>query len=195
MNLNKINPIRRRSVAAFTLVETLIAVALTTVVLGSMMSLYTSGAISFNAMGNYLDMDTKSYRALDLVSREIRNSNLLLSYTNNQTLVFSNNYANNGTGQITKIAYDPSSGTVIMTRTGQKIVSLLTGCDQFSFQLYNHAPDTTSFTTDIAFYAATNATQCKMIQLSWKCTRNIMGSKLTTESVQTAQIVLRNKTQ
>lgn len=194
MKLNQINPIRRGGTAAFTLVETLIAVALSVVVLGSMMSLYTSGAISFNAMGNYLDMDTKSYRTLDLVSREIRNSNILLSYTNNQTLVLSNNYARNGAGQITKIMYDPSSGTVIMTRTGQTIASLLTGCDQFSFQLYNHAPDTTSFTTNVAFYAATNAAQCKMIQISWKCTRKIMGSKLTTESVQTAQIVLRNKT-
>lgn len=188
------NQIRHRTIAAFTLIEMLVAVALSVLVMASMMGLYTSGTISFIAMGNYQNLDAKSYSALDLISREIRNSSVLLSNTPNQSLTLYNNYALNGAGQTTKIIYDPSSGTVIMTRTGQKIVSLLTGCDQFSFQLYSRAPNTASFTTNIVFTPATDASDCKMIQISWKCSRSVRGSKLNTESVQTAQIVLRNKT-
>ena len=32
----------------------------------------------------------------------------------------------------------------------------------------------------------------KLIDVSWKCSRKIMGEKLNTESVQTAKIVIRN---
>jgi hypothetical protein len=194
MNLKKIHQIRHRGTAAFTLIEVLVAVALSVVLIGSMMSLYISGSISFIAMGNYQNLDNKSYGALDLISREIRNSNILLSYVNNQSLVLSNNYANNGAGQITTITYDSSATNVTMQRTGQTTVTNLTGCDQFSFQLYSHAPNTNSFSTNVVFFTATNAATCKMIQISWKCSRTVMGSKLNTESVQTAQIVLRNKT-
>jgi len=34
---------------------------------------------------------------------------------------------------------------------------------------------------------------CKLINMTWKCSRTIFGSKRNTESIQTAQIVLRNK--
>ncbi|HSY17686.1 MAG TPA: hypothetical protein VK815_05090 [Candidatus Acidoferrales bacterium] len=198
MNLKTSHPLRRRGTAAFTLIEMLVGTALGVVVIGSMMSLYMSGAISFSAMGNYQNLDAKSYNALDLISREVRNSNILLSYVNNQSLVLSNNYANNGAGQITTINYDSSAGNVTLKRasgTNSTTVNLLTGCDQMSFQLYSHAPNTNSFSTNVVFFNATNAAQCKMIQISWKCSRTVKGYKLNTESVQTAQIVLRNKTQ
>jgi hypothetical protein len=31
-----------------------------------------------------------------------------------------------------------------------------------------------------------------MIDVSWKCSREILGAKINTESVQTAKIVIRN---
>lgn len=194
MNLKKLDPICRQGAAAFTIIEMLVAVALSVLVLGSMMGLFVSGAMSFKAVGNYQNLDVKSYNALDLISREIRNSNVLLSYVNNQTLVFSNNYARNGAGQITTITYDATGGTVTMQRTGQATVTNLTGCDQMGFLLFSRAPNTNSFSTNVVFFAATNATQCKMVQISWKCSRPVRGYKVNTESVQTAQIVLRNKT-
>jgi hypothetical protein len=49
------------------------------------------------------------------------------------------------------------------------------------------------------FFPATNSagaydlSVCKLINMTWKCSRTVLGSKLNTESVQTAQVVLRNK--
>ena len=49
------------------------------------------------------------------------------------------------------------------------------------------------------FFPATNTagaydlSTCKLINMTRKCSRTILGSKLNTESVQTAQVVLRNK--
>jgi hypothetical protein len=51
----------------------------------------------------------------------------------------------------------------------------------------------------VLYYPATNGTGvldvnlCKLINLSWKCSRTIFAQKVNTESVQAAQIVLRSK--
>jgi len=185
---------RRRLTAGYTLVELMVALFLTTVVvLPAVWSLYLNGQFSFTAMANYQQLDVKSYRALDLMSREIRNSSQLTSYVTNQSLTFFNNYARNGAGQTTVIVYDSTAGTLTLKRTGQADVTVLTNCDSWSYQFYKRAPDTNSFTTNIVFFTATKASECKIVQMSWKCSRPIKGSKMTSESVQTAQIVLRNK--
>jgi hypothetical protein len=77
--------------------------------------------------------------------------------------------------------------------------SLLTNCDLFSFSLYDRVPNITS--TNVSFYGSTNSSGqvdssvCKVINFTWKCSRSLLGTKCNTESVQTAQIVLRNKVQ
>lgn len=184
----------RRRAAGFTMVEMMVAIGLTAVLLSSLMGLYVSGLLSFAAMGNYQNLEVKSYYALDTLSREIRNSNLVIGYVTNQSLTLSNSYARNGAGQINIITYDPTAQIVTLQRTGQATITNLTECDSWGFNLYTRAPDTNSFSTNIVFTVATNASACKLIQMSWKCSRTILGSKLNTESVQTAQIVLRNKT-
>lgn len=194
MNLPTNHSKCRRLAAGFTLVEMMVAIGLTAVLLSSLMGLYVSGLLSFAAMGNYQNLEVKSYYALDTLSREIRNSNLVIGYVTNQSLTLANSNARNGAGQTNIITYDSTAQIVTLQRTGQPIMTNLTGCDAWSFTLYTRAPDTNSFSTNIVFTVATNASACKLIQMSWKCSRTILGSKLNTESVQTAQIVLRNKT-
>lgn len=195
---------RRRLAAGYTLVELMVALFLTTVVvLPAVWSLYLNGQFSFTAMANYQQMDLKSYRTLDSLSREIRNSNILISYVTNQSLTLSNNYANNGLGLINIITYDSAGRILTLTQKYKASASsnavtttttYLTECDSWSCQMYKRAPDMNSFTTNIVFYPAASAAECKLIQMSWKCTRKIKGTKMNSESVQTAQIVLRNKT-
>jgi hypothetical protein len=86
---------------------------------------------------------------------------------------------------------------VTLDKSGQPTVTALTGCDRWSFSLYQRTPWVTP--TNILYYPATNITGrldvslCKLINLSWKCSRKILAQKVNTESVQAAQIVLRNK--
>jgi hypothetical protein len=95
------------------------------------------------------------------------------------------------------LRWDSNALTVTPKRTGQAPVIALTECDQWGFSLYQRTPLLTS--TNVVFYPATNglgapdATICKLIDLSWKCSRTIAAMKINTESVQSAQIVLRNK--
>ena len=76
-----------------TLVETLIATGIGTVILTAVMAVSLFSARSFAGLGNYVDLDIKSRQALDLMSQEIRQVDALTSYATNQ-LVFSGTETN-----------------------------------------------------------------------------------------------------
>ena len=146
-------------------------------------------------MANYQNLDKYSCNALDLLSREVRGASSVTA-TNTSSISFTN--ATKGTTIV--ITYDPTgktlilSGSQVLAETGNSTVTNLTGCDNWGYLLFTGVPN---ITTDIAFYSLTstnNLSDAKIVQMSWKCSRTILGAKLTTESVQTAQIVLRNKT-
>lgn len=187
----------RATSGGFTLVELVMAMAIGLVVIGSVVSLSLISAQNFVATSNYATMDNQSRNALDRISREIRNATSLAAIsTNNPQFLRLTNVNNSSGTTITHYA-----GTNILTLTSFKsgqtqVQTLLTGCTNFSFQLFDRYPNPTNFT----FFASTNAVTgkvdlrfCKVINMSWKCSRVIVGSKLSTEIVQTAQVVLRNQ--
>jgi len=196
MNLSRTNAIFDKSRSrGFTLMETMIVMGLAGVVLAIVMATYNYSGTSFAAVGNYSDLDRKSRAALDLLGREIRNSSALVAYstTNPKFLTFTNNT----TRKKITITYDSTARTLSLAKTGQTTQILLTSCDQWDYSLFGKYPVLTA--TNITFNGATNGAgtidvnYCKLINMTWKCSRTIFGSKRNTESIQTAQIVLRNK--
>lgn len=187
----RILPSGRREGSGFTLVEMMVAVTLAIIVVGGIAMLTVFTAQNYLAVSNYVQMDNQSRTALDKISREIRDASALVSFSANQYLLLTN--ALDGTWS--KITYDPNAGTVTLTKSDEGTTTLLTECDTFSFSLYDRYP-----TADLSFYPSTNtktgqvdAQFCKVINLDWKCSRKILGSKLNTEIVQTAQVMLRNQ--
>jgi Tfp pilus assembly protein PilW len=193
MNLRRRNPSPRRSFWAFTLVETCVGIAVGSVVLAAVASLTMYAAKSSAAMVNYTDLDSKSRYALDVITREVRKASRLLAFQTNTSFTLTN--ATEATA--VTLTYDPTARTVVMSKTGQADLIALTECDTWNFSLYQRTPYVTS--TNILYYPATNAAGvldvnlCKLINLSWKCSRSIFAQKVNTESVQAAQIVLRCK--
>ena len=187
MKLSHHQPQRRRTADGFTLIEMLTSVGVGILLMGVVMVLFLDGSMSFVAMANYQDLDEKSTTTLDTLSKEIRNATGLVAYTNGVSLVLTNSTA----GTLTTLTYDSTAGTLVMTKTGLAARTCLTGCDMWTFSIYSKAPNPNS--TNIIFYAATNAQACKLINMTWTCSRNICGTKMSTESVQTAQVVLRNE--
>ena len=180
----------------FTLVEMFISIAVGLVVIGAIMALAVISAQNFAATANYVQMNDQSRNALDRISREIRNASSLKAFSNGnpQYLVLTNTY----TGIGATVTFDAGAGTLTLAKTGEPPLTLLTGCDSFSFQIFNRYPIINS--TNISFARSTNAVSgsldarfCKVVNMSWKCSRTILGSKLNTEIVQTAQVVLRNQ--
>jgi Tfp pilus assembly protein PilW len=191
-----ISSTRRRLRVGFTLVEMVIALLTGFIVIAAAVTLSLISVQNFAAMANYVQMDDQSRNALDRISREARSASSLVAFSTNnpQYLQFTNTSLITGA----TVTYDANTGKLTLAKTGQGTQTLLTGCDSFSFTLFNRYPLITA--TNISFYLSTNAvtgnldpTFCKVINMNWKCSRTILGSKLNTEIVQTAQVVLRNQ--
>jgi prepilin-type N-terminal cleavage/methylation domain-containing protein len=193
MNLRYLKTSLRRSCRAFTLVEVSVAIAVGSIVLAAVSSLTMYAAKTSAAMVNYTDLDSKSRYALDIISREIRQASGLIGFQTNTSFTLTNATQ----GATVTVAYNPSARTVVMSKTGQSDFTALTECDTWAFSLYQRTPYITP--TNVLYYPATNGTGvldvnlCKLINLSWKCSRAIFARKVNTESVQAAQIVLRSK--
>ncbi len=166
---------------AFTLIEVLIASAVSLVLAGILAIFFSFTLRSFAAMTNYADMNQRSQLALDKMSKDIRQARSLTAYSTN-SLTFLD--ANNKTLQYT---FDPSKGTLVRV-SGGVTTTYLTNCDSLQFWMYQHTPMSNSFNC----YVPAAATNARVIQVTWHCSRKILGTKATTESTESATLSLRN---
>lgn len=177
-----------------TLVEVLIASGIGAIVLGVIAVLIVFSARSFAALANYQALDQASANTADRMSRELREADGVGNFENKGNLryvVFSNSIA---TPPYT-IRYEWSATTRELTMKRSLDANaevLLTDCDRWDFTFYQRSPlpaPQYGFSPNMA-----NQAECKLVTMSWKCSRPIFSTELfNTESVQTAQIVLRNQ--
>ena len=171
-----------RRVAAFTFVEVMVAMSLGVVLLASVFATASFMGRSFTSFSNYSDLDRKSRAALDKLSREIRKSATLL--TNSTTrLDFQAT-----DGSVFSYLYNTNNGTLVRLQNGVSSV-LLTECEYLKFGVYQRNSVSNSYDQ---FTNATPLT-CKVVQFEWVCSRKVVGSRLNTESVQSAKVVIRSK--
>ena len=164
------------------LLELMIAVAVGVLVIGAAGQLYLQTSKGFLAQLNYVDLDSQSRLSLDQMSQQIRMANSLASYsaTNLVLVDFDNNLLTFG--------YNASTRTVSRTKSGVT-KTLLTGCDSLQFSIFQRSPNGGNGD----FYSTTNAAECKLVQMTWTCSRTMLGIKANTETMQTAKVMMRNK--
>ena len=170
-----------RKRAGFTIVEVLITSAIALVVAAAIAVLYMYSSRTFLTLDNYTDMCQRSQLALDKMSKDIRQAKLVTAFTNNAISFLDVN------GNALQFTYDPT-GRKLSRVSGGKTTTYLTGCDSLQFWIYQPTPTSNSFTC----YAPAYVTNARVIQITWVCSRQIMGLKTTTESIETAQIAMRN---
>ena len=170
---------RRR---AMTLMDVLIAATIATILFAMVGMLAVSTARSFKALGNYADLDRASRDALDILSRDVRQARALTNYSPTQISLVDNNNS--------LLTYNYNSSTGNLTRqSGGTTKVMLTECDYLNFKIYQRNPSNSWSWYPVSGNQFSTA---KLIDVSWKCSRKIMGAKVNTESVQTAKIVIRN---
>ena len=173
--------IRSTKRAAFTVLEVMIATALATIV-GVIIGTFTVfSARSFVSMADYADMNQDSQMALDKMFKDIRQSKLLTSYTSNNLSFLDLN------GNSLRFVYSADAGTLSRIGGGQTTI-LLSNCNSLEFWAYQHTMVSNTFDC----YSAGAPTNGRVIQVTWSCSRNILGKKTTTENIQSAEIVMRN---
>jgi Tfp pilus assembly protein PilW len=169
--------------AGFTLVEMWISLALSTLLALVVVSFTMYTGKSFAGLSNYVDLESSSQQALDEMSRDIRQTKYLLSITTNELVFRDWDYI-----PLT-FTYSPQSKTLVRTKGGVKKV-LLTECDFLCFSNYQRNPISGTYDQ---YPVSTSPTNTKLVSLTWICSRRVTGTKLNTESVQTAKIVIRKE--
>jgi len=179
----------RAAQRGLTLTELMVGIGIGSLVLVIVALFTVFGARSFVSLGNYTALDQQSRLGIDQMTREMRQATALLkTNVSPQGLVITN--ASKG---ITVTYYRNSSTKELWAQYSNEAGprKLLTGCDGWSYELWKRTPYPN---LDSVFYPATNAATCKLINMTWKCSRTVGGTKLqNTETIQTTLIVLRNQ--
>ncbi len=181
-----------RAFAGMTLIEVVVAAGVGSLVLTSAVVLFIYGVFSFAGLGNYAILTGQSRVSIDTLSREMREATQLLAASPSVSpaslasrfLTFTNALQ----GTTFTYRWDPFSRIMRAERPGVSTNICLTGCDDWQFTLYQRTPN-----ANWTFYSTTDLTTCKLINMSWKCSRSILGRKINTEEIVTAEVVLRNK--
>ncbi len=173
----------RRHQAGLSMLELVIAMsvgflALTAV---SMLSVYTIR--SFTAISNYMELDKSSRNAPDRLTQITREADGVLDW-NSHSVVLSYHT------KPMSFDYSPDTQLLQMTDTNGVKTTLLENCNFLDFQIfqrnsvggsYDQYPDTI------------NESAAKIVQVSWICSRSLIGTLINSESVQSAKIVIRKQ--
>jgi hypothetical protein len=182
-------PDSRASLSGFALLEAIIAAGITTLLVLVMCSFMMFSGRSFAALFNYVDLDDVNKVAMDRITRDVRQANRVTqAYTNTLTGKVTSITLENADLSLTTYTYNPTLR--LLTRTkGASTTVVLEQCDRLAFRLCQRNP--VGGTYDV--YEASGPALCKVVDVSWMCSRMILGRKENTESVQTARIVIRKQ--
>jgi len=174
-----------------TLVELQIASAISVILFIAVLSLAFYTARSFAAFTNYVDLDANSRKALDVMSTEIRQADFLTAATS-ASLKFQTTDLGTGATHTLEYVYDPVTKVLNRIFDGGQPKVLLTQCTFLQSGTFQR---NTTPTLDNAFLpvATSQPNLCKVVQLTWICSRKILGRSVNTESVQSAKVVIRKK--
>src|SRR6185436_14357189 len=167
--------------SGLSLVELVIGVGLTGIAATALLILSSSTGRSLAELANYVDLDHYNRVALDNLTRELRQVRYLNTYSSNSVTCTDKD------GSQLSYVYSPIDRTLTRTKAGFS-TRLLEQCDRLNFSIYQRTPQSNRYDL-IGTSAITN---CKVITVTWSCSRSMFGRKVNTEQGQTARIVIRN---
>lgn len=171
-----------------TLVEIMVATAIAGIVLLVVGGVIFYSARSFAALTNYVDLDQRSRNALDRMISEIRQVDTLKSFASTR-LEFEGTNPDNSKYTLV-YTYNATAKTLTKTIGGVS-TGLLTECQALEFTIFKRNP--VAGTHNLVPGDAARPDLVKAIQLSWTCSRDILGQRANTESVQSARVVIRKQ--
>lgn len=166
----------------FTLIEVMVAAGISSLLLLVLASFSLYAGRSCASLSNYAELETQSRLALDRMSQQVRQAHGVTACTATNLVL------RDADGSALEFVYDPTAETLTRIKNGVSSV-LLEGCVLLRFDLFQRNPIKGTYD---AYPAASPAT-CKLVQVTWVCTRSLLGAKLNSESVQSAKIVIRKE--
>jgi hypothetical protein len=174
----------RATASGMTLAEVVIAVALAAMAATTLLILSASTGRSLAEMFNYVDLDHVNRVALDNMTKELRQVTYITSFSPTAISFMDKD------GTPLSFVYSPAGRTLSRVKNGQS-QALLVQCDQLQFAIYQRNPIADTF--DLV--PVTQLTNCKVVKITWSCSRKLFGRITNTEQGQSARVVIRNKKQ
>jgi hypothetical protein len=169
-------------IGGFSLVEAVVASGITALLVLVICSFVVFSSHSFAALFNYVSLDDMNRIAMDHITRDVRQSNRVKAATAISLTLED--------ADMSDIVYNYDSTQRVLTRTKNGSTRVvLKGCDRVLFTLGQRNP--IGGTYDV--YNPSSMDSVKVVNVSWMCSRTILGRKENTESVQTARIVIRKQ--
>jgi len=150
--------------------------------MGVLASLMMFTARSFLALSNYSELNDNNRITMDTMTRDLRECNRVISCGATRLDI------QDSDGATISYIYSQGAGTLTRSKNGVNR-TMVTGCDMLAFNLGTRDPIAGSF----AVVPTSNVNQAKVVNVSWNCSRSILGSKVNSENVQTARIVIRKQ--
>ena len=172
-----------RRAGGYSLLETWFALGISLLLALGVVSFMMYTGRSFAGLSNYVDLEAASLKALDQMSFDIRQAKYLNSISPSQ-LVFQD-----WDDTPLTFTYSPTAHTLVRVKNGVTR-QLLTQCDFLCFSNFQRNPVDGAYEQYPVTMTPTNT---KLVSLTWICSRTVTGTKLNTESVQTAKIVIRKQ--
>lgn len=169
-----------RNCPGFTVVEVVAAGAIGCILMLAVVSLTVYSGRIMAGIYNYVDLDYTSRLGLDNMTREIRQAKGLKDLQTNKLVLVDFDDAD------LTYEYLPTEKT-LARKKGETQQTILSGCDWLQFSIFKQNPIQGSFDLNLS----TNTSNCKVVSMSWSCSRSLLGRKLNTESIQQAKIVIR----
>jgi hypothetical protein len=164
-----------------TLAEFMMAVGIGSLVLGGIAVLSLYAARNFAMTGSYVDLDQAGRLALDTMSREIRQATRVVScFTNEITFLSESN--------LFRYQHNPHSRNLTRVQNGVTRI-MLADCDYARFDMFQR--NATNGTYD--YYPTANTNSCKVVQLTWACSKSLAGVARQTAVQQSAKVVIRKQ--
>jgi prepilin-type N-terminal cleavage/methylation domain-containing protein len=177
----------KKSRAAMTLPEMMIAIGIGSIVFLALASLTLYSARSFSSMVNYSELNRNSRMGLDKMTRDIRESRGLTDRTPT-SLSFRMDSAGNTNMSLIWDKINQTVTQVITSGTNTVTEILLTDCTYWTNQIFQNNTVSNSFDP----VSTTSVSMTKLIQLNWTCSENRVNTT-NSESVQSMRIVIRKK--
>lgn len=174
---------RRRSLGGSTILELMVTTLVGSLALTAVGSLSVYTARSFAAMSNYMELDKNSRNALDRLTQVVREADGVTEFDNHNVKMSYH-------GMSLSFKYSQGAKTLTMIDTNGSSRVLLRDCDYLKFEAFQR--NSVAGTYD-QYPASTETNATKLVQVSWICSRALIGSLLNTESVQSAKIVIRKQ--
>jgi len=168
--------------SALSVAEVVVALGLSGLVLIVLVTISLTTGRSLAEMFHYVDLDHYNRIALDIMTRDVRQVRYLSDYQTNSV-----SFVDQKSNTLT-FAYSSTNRLLTRIQAG-RTNTLLRDCDYLRFDIFQRTPQSNTY----ALYNASQLTNCKVVSVTWSCSRSLFGFKANTEQGQTARIVIRNK--